>query len=226
MMISDCYKLDGRIPVRIDSNQFSGTTNLFRDEYGDIIVSTVFLSLDHGGPFDTVPILFETMIFGGKHDSRQWRYSTYEEAEKGHLDACYMAIYSMIMVENFESFSTNSDIESILLDLKSDIEIEIDNDDIEIEINVLKNPYYGKKETVSFLIWIEIDKSLMGNFHKLLTSRIDMILEGNIKIESVSVSMKNGSKISYRVISYEQFLLDFKLVQDYIGLDIKFSSNT
>jgi len=46
-------------------------------------VSTVFLGLDHnffGGP----PLLFETMVFGGKHNLYQVRYSTWEQAETGH----------------------------------------------------------------------------------------------------------------------------------------------
>ncbi len=49
----------------------------------DVEVSTVFLGLDHSfgkGP----PILFETMVFGGKFDQEMDRYSTWEEAEKGH----------------------------------------------------------------------------------------------------------------------------------------------
>lgn len=49
-------------------------------------ISTVFLGLDHsfmGGP----PMLFETMIFGGEQDSYQERYSTWDEAEKGHQEA-------------------------------------------------------------------------------------------------------------------------------------------
>ena len=49
-------------------------------------VSTVFLGLDHsfgGGK----PILFETMIFGGKYNDYQERYSTWEEAEVGHKKA-------------------------------------------------------------------------------------------------------------------------------------------
>jgi hypothetical protein len=49
----------------------------------DIRVSTVFLGLDHSfghGP----PLIFETMIFGGEHDQAQWRYSTWEQAVKGH----------------------------------------------------------------------------------------------------------------------------------------------
>lgn len=50
-----------------------------------IRVSTVFLGLNHsfGGE---VPILFETMIFGGEHDELQARYSTRAEAEQGHED--------------------------------------------------------------------------------------------------------------------------------------------
>jgi len=46
-------------------------------------VSTVFLGLDHAWG-DEEPVLFETMVFGGKHDQYQERYSTYEEAEEGH----------------------------------------------------------------------------------------------------------------------------------------------
>lgn len=49
-------------------------------------VSTIFLGLDHnysGGE----PILFETMIFGGPLDGEQWRYHTYDEAERGHANA-------------------------------------------------------------------------------------------------------------------------------------------
>jgi hypothetical protein len=56
---------------------------------GGVEVSTVFLGIDHnwgGGE----PLLFETMIFGGELDQEQWRYSTWEEAEKGHKRACMM----------------------------------------------------------------------------------------------------------------------------------------
>ncbi len=54
-----------------------------------IKISTVFLGLDHSFAFgrNHIPILFETMIFGGKHDQYQERYATWEEAEKGHKKA-------------------------------------------------------------------------------------------------------------------------------------------
>lgn len=46
-------------------------------------VSTVFLGLDHQWG-DGPALLFETMVFGGSFDGKQWRYSTWEEAEAGH----------------------------------------------------------------------------------------------------------------------------------------------
>lgn len=59
------------------------------DVTDEIKVSTVFLGIDHsfGGG---VPILFETMIFGGEHNDYQERYATYEEAEDGHAIAVDM----------------------------------------------------------------------------------------------------------------------------------------
>jgi hypothetical protein len=47
-------------------------------------ISTVFLGLDHQFNEDGPPILFETMIFGGTCDGQQARYSTWDQAEKGH----------------------------------------------------------------------------------------------------------------------------------------------
>ncbi len=53
-------------------------------------VSTVFLGLNHNFG-DGLPILWETMIFGGEHSEYQERYSTYEEAVEGHARAVKMA---------------------------------------------------------------------------------------------------------------------------------------
>lgn len=50
----------------------------------DIIVSTVFWGQAHDFSGKGKPLLFETMVFGGKHDTEQARYSTWEEAEEGH----------------------------------------------------------------------------------------------------------------------------------------------
>ena len=56
---------------------------------GDAQISTVFLGLDHGFSGGD-PILFETMIFGGRHDEYQERYTTREDALKGHRAAVQM----------------------------------------------------------------------------------------------------------------------------------------
>lgn len=51
--------------------------------WAKIAVSTIFLGLDHQhgeGP----QLLFETMVFGGELDGQKDRYSTWEEAERGH----------------------------------------------------------------------------------------------------------------------------------------------
>ncbi len=52
-------------------------------EIGDIRISTVFLGLDHSYG-DGPPLWFETMTFGGEHDNEQDRYTTLEEAMRGH----------------------------------------------------------------------------------------------------------------------------------------------
>jgi len=50
-----------------------------------IRISTVFLGLDHSLTGD-IPLLFETMVFGGKYDGECKRYATYAEAEIGHRE--------------------------------------------------------------------------------------------------------------------------------------------
>jgi len=91
--------VDGKTPVGTDDIHVWAT---FKTNYGrcqkretvaeGIDVSTVFLGIDHsyvkGGP----PILWETMIFGGKHDQYQDRYATYDEAMIGHEKAKRIAL--------------------------------------------------------------------------------------------------------------------------------------
>lgn len=64
----------------------------------DIWVSTVFLGIDHdfgGGarhPHPAYkPLIFETMIFGGKRDQYQMRCRTWQQAEKQHEVAVEIA---------------------------------------------------------------------------------------------------------------------------------------
>lgn len=50
-------------------------------------VSTVFLGIDHNWHDHGEPILFETMVFGGWwFNEWQWRYHTWNEAERGHKE--------------------------------------------------------------------------------------------------------------------------------------------
>lgn len=67
-----------------------------RTELGDVVVSTVWLGIDHrfgNGP----PLIFETMIFGGEHDNDQWHYATEAEAE-AHHDALVTALREGVKV--------------------------------------------------------------------------------------------------------------------------------
>lgn len=52
-------------------------------EHKDISVSTVWLGLDHSFG-DTGPLIFETMVFGGRFDGECERYETEEDAVEGH----------------------------------------------------------------------------------------------------------------------------------------------
>ena len=85
------YILDGKEPIEepdiLTWARRFGTADKIVEQTAlgrGVRVSTVFLGLDHrfvgGGP----PLLFETMVFGGKHDGAQWRYSTWDEAIAGH----------------------------------------------------------------------------------------------------------------------------------------------
>lgn len=67
-----------------------GNRTVEKTSIGDILVSTVFLGLDHNYSPDPTAILFETMIFGGDFDDYQRRYATWEQAEHGHKDAVEM----------------------------------------------------------------------------------------------------------------------------------------
>ena len=85
------YKLVDKVPVPCDMDECSKSFGriIAKDNFDNVEVSTVFLTMDHSfGSGD--PILFETMVFGGQYDDYQWRYSTYEEAEAGHNEACYL----------------------------------------------------------------------------------------------------------------------------------------
>ena len=60
-----------------------GKNHVANDLVGESRISTVWLGLDHSF-FDGPPLIFETMVFGGKHDMFQKRYCTEEQAKEGH----------------------------------------------------------------------------------------------------------------------------------------------
>ena len=73
------------------ASRFNGADRILaQDKVGDVNVSTVFLGIDHSFG-DGPPVLWETMIFGGKHDQFQERCSTWDQAEQMHKRACQLA---------------------------------------------------------------------------------------------------------------------------------------
>jgi len=93
------YVLEGHVPRPAWSvhewTQYMETAerHVADTEVGDARVSTVFLGTAHSFGYGP-PLLFETMIFGGKYDDYQRRYCTWEEAEQGHQEACDLVTHS------------------------------------------------------------------------------------------------------------------------------------
>jgi hypothetical protein len=57
-----------------------------KTKVGKVEVSTVFLGIDHA-PGSGSPVLWETMVFGGKHDELQRRCrGNWEQAEAMHAE--------------------------------------------------------------------------------------------------------------------------------------------
>lgn len=54
-----------------------------KTKIGDVEVSTVFLCINHAFA-DGPPVVFETMVFGGRFDQECERYHTWDEAAAGH----------------------------------------------------------------------------------------------------------------------------------------------
>lgn len=53
-----------------------------------ILVSTIFLGIDHNYFGTGPPLLWETMVFGGPLDGEQHRYHSQAEAALGHQEVC------------------------------------------------------------------------------------------------------------------------------------------
>lgn len=98
------YKLDeNNNPVKAKDNKDffdwhdknMHKTIVMQQEFDGLRVSTVFLGLDHSFPRDDKrPLLWETMIFGGKHHQYQERYYSFNDALDGHFKALELVIKS------------------------------------------------------------------------------------------------------------------------------------
>lgn len=92
------YALINNEPVKVSLEYFIENKMhdiLFRDKINDVIISTVFLGLDHNHNQSGKPILFETMIFGGAHDEYMERCSDYKTAIKMHRTGLELVISSL-----------------------------------------------------------------------------------------------------------------------------------
>lgn len=83
------YILEGKRPIKTDSSMIwakwfkTANRTVKKTTIGEVTVSTVFLGVEHGFS-NGKPLLFETIIFGGKFDGEIDRYTSYAEAEEGH----------------------------------------------------------------------------------------------------------------------------------------------
>lgn len=80
------YTLSGSEITEVDVAEWfeSDDRIIAQDKVGNVLVSTVFLGIDHNFCNEGAPVLFETMVFGGPLDSEMERYCTRQEAEQGH----------------------------------------------------------------------------------------------------------------------------------------------
>ena len=91
------YRLDGKKPVpcgglaeyaRWRATEPDTVTRVAKTEAEGILVSTVFLGIDHNWTGHGPPIVFETMVFGlPALEGYQERYATWDAAEAGHQEA-------------------------------------------------------------------------------------------------------------------------------------------
>jgi hypothetical protein len=83
------YSLEGRTAVPCTLEKWAqllegSTRKVAADEIGGILISTVFLGLDHNFGANGPPLLFETMTFSDVFGEIQLRCNTYMQAEEMH----------------------------------------------------------------------------------------------------------------------------------------------
>jgi hypothetical protein len=87
--MENAYILKGKeavpCPDTIEWDKWMATADrkVAREKIGDSEVSTVFLGLNHSFG-NGAPLLFESLVFGGKLSDEMDRYTTWDEAVLGH----------------------------------------------------------------------------------------------------------------------------------------------
>jgi len=88
------FRLDGHTPVPmtdfVEWGRWMETADrrVAQTRHGDVLISTVFLGIDHSHGLGPRPMLFETMAFFGDDPGELVRrYETWEDAEAGHAFA-------------------------------------------------------------------------------------------------------------------------------------------
>lgn len=120
------YYLKNKVPVAIDQQDrgavlkwagamFESDTTpvVARTELQGILISTVFLGIDHQflkGP----PILFETMIFNHANNVYQRRYSTWAQAESGHMEAVEVVEQHLEQLQSLSTEQAATEIKRIM----------------------------------------------------------------------------------------------------------------
>jgi len=69
-----------------DGGRISDYARIGKDTVGDVLVSTVWLGMNHAFTPNGLAI-FESLCFGGEQDGEMMRYSTEQEAIDGHRRA-------------------------------------------------------------------------------------------------------------------------------------------
>jgi len=100
------YDLDGN-PIEVQEWMDLRESMAFnlRTHIGDLLVSTVYLGIDHGFFEGGPPMIFETMVFDeDRNEGFVNRYATVEDATKGHWRAVEYARDTHVLNLNVDDF--------------------------------------------------------------------------------------------------------------------------
>lgn len=83
------WRLQGKLAIPTNAKTwafevFSNDRLVAHDKIGGVVISTVFIGMDHSRIPDTPPLIFELVVFRGGESAETFRYSTWQQAEAGH----------------------------------------------------------------------------------------------------------------------------------------------